>query len=93
MDIEFVSRNAPNRKCKSFSGGKIHDLELNNNDLGIKDNNSLVSIMIGSNDVYNRHIVTKELIDKYRNLIRKLKEKTSKLGNIATKFCGIKIDK
>lgn len=55
--------------------------------------NGLICSMIGSNDVYKKEAVTNELIDKYRNLIKTMKEKSDNvlcLGILPRSFLGFK---
>lgn len=75
MNKEFVLRNPNKRLSKSIPGGLILDVENEYKNLNIPVN-SLACTMIGSNDVYKKETRTDDLVNKYRNLIKTLKEKT-----------------
>ena len=91
MDNEFVSRNPRKRKCKCVSKGSICDIENDLVDIQAEDD-SLVCLMVGSNDVYKKESTVNDLIDKYRKAIQKIKENTSKvlcLGVLPRNFMSL----
>lgn len=92
MDKEFVLRNKNKRKCKSYSGATISDVKNELKNIDIKSD-TLACTMIGSNDIYRNETNTNDLIQKYKDLLKTIKEKSKNVlcfGILPRNFMGVR---
>ena len=91
MDVEFCERNQKRRKRHCFSGAGISKITNEIDNIFKQPSKAMAVIKVGSNDVERLNVA--EFMNKYKELIKKLKTKVQEItiiGMLPRRFAGRK---